>query len=94
MIEVPVNSNSVYIPVVRTGGFKSEFDSTYPVRLTGIINQNEFEESIYKINNVPAERKALLIVGIIFILSIIIGLILFIVGGVTAAKSTDLINYS
>ncbi|CAF0864973.1 unnamed protein product [Adineta steineri] len=88
MIEVPVNSNSVYIPVVRIGGFKSEFDSTYLVRLNGIINQNEFEESIYKINNVPAERKALLIVGIIFILSITIGLILFIVGGVTAANSS------
>ncbi|CAF1352565.1 unnamed protein product [Adineta steineri] len=87
MIGIPVNPNSVYIPVVQTGCLKAEFDSTYPIHLNGIINENEFQESIHKINHTIASRKILLIVGIIFILSIITGIILFIVGAVTATSS-------
>ncbi|CAF3468665.1 unnamed protein product [Rotaria socialis] len=50
MIGVPVNSNSVYVPMVQTGCLKAEFDSTYPIHLNGIISQHEFQESINKIN--------------------------------------------
>ncbi|CAF4636822.1 unnamed protein product, partial [Rotaria magnacalcarata] len=50
MIGVPVNSNSVYVPMVQTGCLKAEFDSTYPIHLNGIISQHEFQESIHKIN--------------------------------------------
>ncbi|CAF1373109.1 unnamed protein product [Adineta steineri] len=87
MISIPVNPNSVYIPLVQTGCLKAEFDSTYPIHLNGIINQNEFQESIHKINRTIASSKILLIVGVVLILTFIIGIILFIVGGVTAANN-------
>ncbi|CAF3433384.1 unnamed protein product [Rotaria socialis] len=33
MIGVPVNPNSVYVPIIQTGCLKTEFDSTYPIHL-------------------------------------------------------------
>ncbi|CAF3730892.1 unnamed protein product [Rotaria sp. Silwood1] len=50
MIDVPLNPNSVHIPLVSAGCLKVEFDSTYPIHLNGIISQYEFQESIKKIN--------------------------------------------
>ncbi|CAF0713693.1 unnamed protein product [Adineta steineri] len=89
MIGIPINPNSIYVPVVQTGCLKAEFDSTYPIHLNGITNENEFQESIHKINHTIASRKILLIVGIISILSIITDMILFIVGGKKATISFE-----
>ncbi|CAF2871636.1 unnamed protein product [Rotaria sp. Silwood2] len=87
MIGVPINPNSVYIPMIQTGCFKSEFDSTYPIHLNGIINQQEFRESINKINRRISSNKILIIFTIGFCLTIIIGIIFFIVGGITNINS-------
>jgi hypothetical protein len=73
---------------VLAGCMKVEFDSTYPVHLNGIISQNEFEESIHKINRTISSNKSLMVLGAIFLLSIIGGTILFIVGGVTQINSS------
>ncbi|CAF0761518.1 unnamed protein product [Adineta steineri] len=89
MIGIPINPNSIYVPVVQTGCLKAEFDSTYPIHLNGIINENEFQESIHKINRTIASSKILLIVGVILILTMIIGMILFVVGAITATTNIE-----
>ncbi|CAM4824215.1 unnamed protein product [Rotaria magnacalcarata] len=87
MIRVPVNSNSVYVPMVQTGCLKAEFDSTYPIHLNGIISQHEFQESIHKINGRISANKILMILGICFGLCMIAGIIFFIIGGITNVNS-------
>ncbi|CAF1425015.1 unnamed protein product [Adineta ricciae] len=84
MIGIPVNPNSVYIPIVQTGCLKFEFDSTYPVHLNGIISQGEYNESIQRINRSISSTRLLWLISLIFIITMIVGVILFIVGGVTA----------
>ncbi len=66
---------------------KAEFDSTYPVHLNGIISQDEYRESINRINRTITSNKILIILALIFSVSIIGGMILFIVGGVTRTNS-------
>ncbi|CAF1145213.1 unnamed protein product [Rotaria sordida] len=87
MIETSVNTNSVHIPMVQTGCLKAEFDSTYPIHLNGIISQDEFRESIHRINRTIPSNRILIILGIGFGLFVVGGMICFIVGGVTAVKS-------
>jgi len=65
---------------------KSEFDSTYPIHLNGIITRDEFQQSIHNINQAVPSRKALVICGLIFIVCIVGGMILFIGGGLTAGR--------
>ncbi len=69
------------------GCLKAEFDSTYPVHLNGIISQDEFQESINKINRTITSNKILIILAIVFASSVIGGIIFFIVGGVTTTNS-------
>jgi len=66
---------------------KIEFDSTYPIHLNGIISQNEFQESINKINRTISSNKLLILLGIVFGACVIGGMICFIVGGITTANS-------
>jgi len=66
---------------------KGEFDSTYPVRLNGIISQDEFRESINRINHSISSNRILIILIVVFGLIMIGGIICFIVGGVTASNS-------
>ncbi|CAF1496831.1 unnamed protein product [Rotaria sp. Silwood1] len=87
MMDVPLNPNSVHIPLVSAGCLKVEFDSTYPIHLNGIISQYEFQESIKKINRRISSNKSLLILAILFGLSIIGGIIFFIIGGTTRINS-------
>jgi hypothetical protein len=105
MIVIPVNPNSVYVPMIQSifylllniiltfafsaGCVKAEFDSTYPIHLNGIISQNEFRESINRINRTISSTKILGILGILFVLTPIVGIILCIVGGITAVNSID-----
>ncbi|CAF1337953.1 unnamed protein product [Rotaria sordida] len=83
MFGVPVNANLVYVPLVQTGCCKSEFDSTYPIHLNGIISQDEYRESIENINRATSSKKGMLICGILSALCMIGGMVFFIVGAVT-----------
>lgn len=69
------------------GCLKAEFDSTYPIHLNGIISPDEYRHSINRINQTISSNKILLILAIVFIVSIIGGMIFFIVGGVTGVRS-------
>ncbi|CAF0887356.1 unnamed protein product [Rotaria sordida] len=87
MFGVPVNANVVFVPLIQTGCCKSEFDSTYPIHLNGIISQDEYRESIGNINRATSSRKGMIICGILTALCIIGGIVLFIVGAVTLKNS-------
>ncbi|CAF1111934.1 unnamed protein product [Rotaria sordida] len=88
MISVPVNANTIYIPMIQTGCCKGEYDTTYPIHLNGIISQYEFQESITKINKTFSSYKNFVIAcSIIFALSMVFGTASFTVGGIMAAKS-------
>jgi len=71
---------------------KTEFNSTYPARLNGIISQNEFQESIGNVNSKISSRKQQIFCIVIFVLFIVGGLALVIVGG--TALSTFHRSYS
>jgi hypothetical protein len=64
------------------GCLKSGFSSAYPSRLNGIINRNEFHESIVNINRKISFHKSRVFCLVVFILCIICGLALVITGGV------------
>ncbi|CAF3024528.1 unnamed protein product [Rotaria sp. Silwood2] len=87
MINFPTMPNSVSVSMVQNGCLKAEFDSTYPIHLNGIISQNEFQESINNINRRISSNKILVTMAIVFGLSTISGIILFIVGGVKSGES-------
>ena len=75
----------IYVHInIPAGCLKSEFDSTYPIHLNGIIRQDEFQQSIENINRTIRSRTPLVICGIIFVICILGGIILFITGGSTA----------
>jgi hypothetical protein len=72
---------------ILAGCCKSEFDSTYPIHLNGIISQAEFQESIENINQTGSSRKLHIFVEVISLLCILCGIALFIAGGIKAASS-------
>ncbi|CAF0953832.1 unnamed protein product [Adineta steineri] len=69
MITVPLNPNSVNIPMINIGCCKSKFDSTYPIHLNGIITKEDFHESISRINHTILSNKIFIFLLIIFGLS-------------------------
>ncbi|CAF2750373.1 unnamed protein product [Rotaria sp. Silwood2] len=75
MIAVPLNPNSVHIPIINIGCCKSKFDSTYPIHLNGIISQEDFHESITRINRTISSNKILIFFSIAFGLCIMGGII-------------------
>jgi hypothetical protein len=72
---------------ILAGCLKTEFDSTYPVRLNGIIGQDEFRESIENINRESSKRAPVIICGLIAILCLLGGIALFIAGGLTSVST-------
>lgn len=64
------------------GFLQSKFDSTYPVQLNGIIYQNEFHESIKRINRRISSNKILIFLAFVLVLSIISGILLFIIDAI------------
>ncbi|UJR20459.1 hypothetical protein I4U23_023588 [Adineta vaga] len=89
MLGLSANPNSIYIPTVQTGCMKAEFDSTYPVHLHGIISQEEFQGSINKINRTISSNVLVFIVGIIFGLCVLGGMVCFITGGISGANASE-----
>lgn len=81
--------NRFYLaPVISARCLKTEFDSTYPVHLNGIIAQDEFQQSIANINRAVSSRTSLFSVfGIFIALFLLTGFILFVVGGFDAVNS-------
>ena len=74
--------------LISAGCCKTEFDSTYPIHLNGIIGQQEFHDSIEKINStITNARKYFWMVMCIFFVGIFISMACFIVGGVSATNS-------
>ena len=69
------------------GCLKAQFDSSYPIHLSGIISQGEFHDSINRINRTTASNTTPIILALIFSLSIIDGIVCFVIGGVMAADS-------
>jgi hypothetical protein len=68
---------------------ETKFDSTYPLSLKGIINQDEFEKSIEKINRTISAGEVQKLLTIILIVGIVIRVLSFIVGGRTAENSYE-----
>ena len=60
---------------------------TYPVHLNGIISQDEYQDSIARINRCISSNKLLIINIITFFIAMILGTIFYILGGVTATSS-------
>ena len=86
MIEIVSIYN--YNSNVLAGCCKSEFDSTYPIRLNGIIGQNEFQQSIANINQAgSSSRIYLLILLVVFISVSVLGFVVTIVGVSVAVES-------
>ncbi|CAF0964499.1 unnamed protein product, partial [Didymodactylos carnosus] len=79
------NANTVNVPLIQTSCMKTEFDSTYPSSLNGIITSQDFYKSITHINRVllpPTLFRA----ALYFIpLWMIVGFLLFAITGVRAA---------
>jgi amino acid transporter len=69
--------------ICSAGCCETKFDSTYPLSLKGIINQDEFEKSIEKINRTVSASEILKLLIIILIIGIVITILSFITGGRT-----------
>ena len=64
-----------------------EFDSIYPIQLNGIIRQEEFVESTENLNRAINSKKDSIICWVLVIVCLVLGSILFIVGGILANVS-------
>ncbi len=79
----------IFIVDFPAGCCKQEFDSKYPTYLNGIISQDEFRESINRINRIFTSHKLFIIFTIISAVILIGGIILLIFG----TKSENNVNY-
>ncbi|CAF1395518.1 unnamed protein product [Adineta steineri] len=84
MINNFANPKSISVPSVHTGCCKTEFDSTYQNDLNGVISQNEFQESINKINRRISSTKFIVMFVLVFGFCIIGTIVSFIVGLITS----------
>ncbi|CAF3401687.1 unnamed protein product [Rotaria sp. Silwood2] len=87
MIGIPINPNSISIPMIQTGCCQSEFDSTYPIHLNGIINQDDFQKSIKKINHRISSNINLKILTVAVVLNVMSGFVLFVNGAIRNTNS-------
>ena len=69
------------------GCCSTEFNTNYPPQLNGIISPNEFRESIAKINAVNRSGVPLLICLAIFLVCVITGIVLCVLGTTTSSSS-------
>ncbi|CAF3365052.1 unnamed protein product [Rotaria socialis] len=81
MLVNPVHPDPIVVPMIRTGCMKHEFDSSYSIRLNGIISQDEYQQSVENINRVARVNVSSIILTLIICLCVITGIALFIAGG-------------
>ena len=62
----------------------AEFESAYPIHLSGIISPDEFQQSINNINEAISSRKSLIIFGIFASIFLFGGFVLFFIGGISS----------
>lgn len=70
--------------------FQTQFDATYPIHLNGIIRQDEFVDSIENINRSMDTTKEILVLIIIFVVSLLFGLIFVSLGVALAVRLSSL----
>ncbi|CAF1455710.1 unnamed protein product [Rotaria magnacalcarata] len=88
MIAFIGNPNSIQISMIRNRCLNSEFDSTYPIHLNGIIRQDEFHQSIQNINQAIRSPLSTIIYALLLIIGFGGGIVLLIVG-VTASVTSS-----
>lgn len=70
------------------GCLQAAFDNTFPIHLNGIIRQDEFQESIRRINNAFATFRTFVItMWVVFSITITGGTFSFVIGGLMATTS-------
>ncbi|UJR11751.1 hypothetical protein I4U23_015932 [Adineta vaga] len=89
MISAARNPRSVYISMVSTGCCQMRFDSNYPTLLNGIINEEEFHESLANVNKSVSSIIITLICIILPFLCILGGAAALIAGGIVSGKSNE-----
>ncbi|CAF0729645.1 unnamed protein product [Adineta steineri] len=71
MSEVSVSPRPIHVRMIQNGWLESNFDTTYPSELRGIISGTEYQESINKINRAIQVNKVLTIFWTIMMCTII-----------------------
>ncbi|CAF0747310.1 unnamed protein product [Adineta steineri] len=61
MSAVSVSPSPIHVRMIEDGWLESNFDTTYPLELRGIISESEYQESINKINRAIQVNKVLTI---------------------------------
>lgn len=84
MIPIANISEIIYL---SEGFLRSEFDTTYPMRLNGIINQEEYQNSILNINRALKPDQSSTICVIITAMISFIGIICLMLFGFVVASS-------
>ena len=76
----------IFYDDILAGCCKFEFDPTYPIHLNGIINQQEFIQSISKINATLSAR-AKKVFSIVFFSNILLSMMCFLFGAISSTNS-------
>ena len=73
--------------IFLVGCCKTEYDSTYPIQLNGIISPDEFAHSIARINRINTSKKWSITHLSVLVISMVLGTIFIVLGGVTWSES-------
>lgn len=83
VIRIPIVQSKIvdiffvlYVSIFSCGRFKMAFDTIYPIHLNGIISQDEFRESITKINDALSRKIILKALAYMMPFSIVGGFIM------------------
>ncbi len=84
--------NIIFIVDFPAGCWTEEFNSSYPTYLNGIISQDEFRESINRINRILTSYKMFIIITIVSAVILIGGIIMIIFGKKSENNSPALLS--
>ncbi|UJR18891.1 hypothetical protein I4U23_022019 [Adineta vaga] len=83
MINIPISPKVIHVPLVSADCLYGTFDSTYPIDLNGIIDPDEFQQSIANINrSFSLYKKYFMMCWLISITTAIVGIVVLIVSWV------------
>ncbi|CAF1218028.1 unnamed protein product [Adineta ricciae] len=88
------NSRSIYISMVSNGCCDTRFDTSYPNQLNGIINPDEFQESLDNVNKSVISIPLLIICVLFPFLCVLGGGALLIVGATMSSDSAANLSVS